>query len=91
MDWSGAYNLFTHCHSSYGDDNDVRQISPGMIDSVQKLAFGTGAGTSLADVQNPSSSAYREIAIVFHQDVKDNAGKAYPTTPGHFDAFSCAP
>ena len=22
---------------------------------------------------------------------KDNSGKAYPTTPGHFESFACAP
>jgi hypothetical protein len=88
MDWVGAYNLFTHSHASYGGDNDVRQHSPDMVDFFQRLAFGTGAGTSLADVQNAASSAYREVAIVYQSDIKDNSGSAYPTTPGHFEQFA---
>jgi hypothetical protein len=90
MDWTGAYNLYTHCHGSYGDDNDVRQIAPSMLGFLEKLAFGTGAGASLAEVQDAASSAYREVAIVYQPDIKANSGKAYPTTPGHFDSFSCA-
>ena len=28
MDWTGAYNLYTHCPSAYGGYNDIRLFSP---------------------------------------------------------------
>ena len=89
LDWNGAYNLFTHCHASYGGDNDIRSHSPATQELLQRLAFGTGAGTSLPDVQAATSSAYRELALVYSKDNKNNSGKAYPTTPGHFERPAC--
>jgi hypothetical protein len=91
LDWTGAYNLYTHCNAAYGGFNDVRQFSPAMQNFLEQLAYGTGVGSSLADVQNPRSSAYRELALVYTKDVNQNSGSAYPTTPGHFDQISCAP
>jgi Ca2+-binding RTX toxin-like protein len=89
FDWAGAYNLYTHCYASYGGDNDVRAQSPIAFTLMEKWAYGTGAGTSLADVQSSKSSAFRELALVYHTDVAENTGKAYPTTPGHFEQPAC--
>ena len=58
---------------------------------LQKLAYYLGAGKSLADVQTKGTSGYDDLALVYNADVKANSGSAYPTTPGHFDQFSCAP
>ncbi|MDQ3963550.1 MAG: hypothetical protein M3277_06520 [Actinomycetota bacterium] len=91
MDWDGAYNLYTHCNPAYGGYNDLRALSPTMIGFLESFAFATGVGTTVANVQDSASSAYREVAIVYRPDLKHNSGKAYPTTPGHFDSFSCAP
>ena len=91
LDWTGAFNLYTHCNSAYGGFNDVRQLSPAMLDFVQKLAYGAGIGSSLADVGDPSSSAYRELALVYAADAGKNSARSYPTTPGHFENVSCAP
>ena len=91
MDWSGAYNLYTHCEPDYGGYNDVRVISPLMIDVHERIAFASGAGRTLADVLDPASSGFEEAALVYHSDVKANSGKAYPTTPGHFTAVACGP
>lgn len=91
MDWTGAYNLYTHCPSAYGGYNDVRLFSPTLQTFLQELAFSLGAGQSLADVQTVGTSGYNELALVFTKDVKANSGSAYPGTPGHFDDFSCAP
>jgi hypothetical protein len=91
VDWDGAYNLYTHCNPAYGGYNDLRALSPTMIGFLEQFAFATGVGTSVANVQSSTSSAYREVAIVYRPDLKFNSGKAYPTTPGHFDSFSCAP
>ena len=84
-DWSGAYNLYTHCNANYGGYNDQRTVSPQMIAFLELLAYDSGAGFSLADIQDQASSAYDELALVYTKDVKNNSGKAYPTTPGHFD------
>lgn len=92
LDWVGAYNLYTGCNPAYGGYNDVRQHSPHMQDFLERLAWASGVGTSLADVRNPASSAYRELAMVYVKDISpENSGKAYPTTPGHFDQNSCLP
>jgi hypothetical protein len=91
MDWSGAYNLYTHCEPDYGGYNDVRVISPLMIDIQERIAFAAGAGQSLADLQQSPSSGYEEAAVVYHSDVSANSGKAYPATPGHFTAVACGP
>ena len=84
-DWTGSYNLYTHCNANYGGYNDIRTISPQMLGFLQLLAYDSGAGATIADVLDSSSSAYNELALVYNPDVKSNSGKAYPTTPGHFD------
>ena len=85
FDWTGAYNLYVHCNSAYGGYNDQRTFSPQMQTFMENLAFTLGVGASLADVQSATSSAYRELALVYNKDVQSNNGSAYPTTPGHFD------
>jgi hypothetical protein len=37
LDWTGAYNLYTHCSSAYGGYNDVRQFSPDMQSFLQQF------------------------------------------------------
>ncbi|MBW3668521.1 MAG: hypothetical protein KY443_04835 [Actinobacteria bacterium] len=90
IDWTGAWNLYTHCSPDYGGYNDIRAISPQMIDFLERLAYATGVGSSLSAVQNSATSAYRELALVYHKDVKVNSGKDYPTTPGHFEDIACS-
>jgi Ca2+-binding RTX toxin-like protein len=91
LDWDGAYNLYTACNPAYGGHNDVRALSPAMLNFLEVFAWATGAGTSHANVEDPTSSAYQEVAIVYQKDLRFNSGKAYPTTPGHFDQISCVP
>ncbi|HEY3556555.1 MAG TPA: calcium-binding protein [Kribbella sp.] len=91
LDWNGAYNLYTHCNAAYGGFNDVRQHSPAMQNFLQRLAYGTGVGASLNAVQDPTTSAFRELALVYPNDAGDNSARAYPTTPGHFEEPSCLP
>jgi hypothetical protein len=31
------------------------------------------------------------LAVVYSKEASQNSGKAYPTTPGHFEQPSCAP
>lgn len=94
LDWSGAYNLYTHCNAAYGGWNDVRKPDPNNIEGIEKLAYATGVRTdfdgapTLADVQG-TGSAKQEAAIVYTKDVKANTGKAFSTTPGHFENFIC--
>jgi Ca2+-binding RTX toxin-like protein len=87
IDWTGSFNLYVVCPAANGGWNDIRSQSPAMIAYQEKLAFSLGAGASLADVQTNGTSGYREAAIVYKPDInQNNAGKAYPTTPGHFEA-----
>lgn len=88
LDWVGAFNLFTRCNASYGDDGDVRQHSPDTQSFLQTLAWGSGVGGSVGQVDTSGTSAYRELAFVFAGD-KNNNGKAFATTPGHYDQPSC--
>jgi Ca2+-binding RTX toxin-like protein len=96
IDWSGVYNLYSHCNAAYGGFNDVRSPSPAMQSFLQQWATGIGAGRpgspGTPDVLTPGTSAYDELALVYTGDGKDHAtGSAYPTTPGHFDdANACS-
>ncbi len=86
IDWNGSYNLFTHCNAAYGGFNDIRQHSPAMRDFLQKLGWASGAGQTVTDVTTAGTSAFREIAVSYSEDIRDHAaGQAYPSTPGHFD------
>ncbi|MBW3620626.1 MAG: hypothetical protein KY461_10305, partial [Actinobacteria bacterium] len=91
IDWVGNFNMYTRCNASYGDDGDIRQRSPAIEEWLETLGFVTGVGASLADVRDPSSSAYRQLAVVYKTDTRDNNGQAFPSTPGHFDDPSCQP
>lgn len=91
IDWTGAYNLYSHCNAAYGGFNDVRQISPSMQSFLERLAFALGAGKTLADVQTKGTSGYNELALVYKADIKSNSGSAYPSTPGHFEESICTP
>ncbi|MEY2477885.1 MAG: hypothetical protein QOG87_3200 [Actinomycetota bacterium] len=91
MDWVGAYNLYTHCNAAYGGFNDVREHSPALQDYLHKLSYALGAGPTLSDVTTSGRSGFNELAFVYNTDAKDNSGKAYPTTPGHFESIACAP
>ena len=93
LDWTGAYNLYTHCNSAYGGYNDVRQFSPDMQDFLQKWGAATGIGQNLSDVTTRGTSAYNELALVYQSDINGYGnGKAFPSTPGHFDnPNACAP
>ncbi|HEX5598291.1 MAG TPA: calcium-binding protein, partial [Micromonosporaceae bacterium] len=86
FDWNGAYNLYTHCNAAYGGYNDIRQHSPDVQEFLTRLAWGSGAGQTATDVTTPGTSAYLELAYVYTADQKEHGtGKAYPSTPGHFD------
>jgi hypothetical protein len=101
LDWTGAYNLYTHCNAAYGGYNDVRQLSPEEQAFLQQWSFATGIGqgtraangTITGDVMTANTSAYDELALVYTADIKDHGnGQAFPTTPGHFDnPNACAP
>ncbi|EAQ00456.1 type I secretion target repeat protein [Janibacter sp. HTCC2649] len=97
IDWSGVYNLWSHCNAAYGGFTDVRVPAPAVEDFLKAWATGNGAGRpggggASADVLTPGTSAYDELALVYNPDGKDHGtGSAYPTTPGHFDdANACA-
>ncbi len=93
LDWTGAYNLYTHCNAAYGGYNDVRQFSPAQQDFLQRWAYSLGAGQGAADVTTAGTSAFDELALVYQADLQNHgAGPAFPTTPGHFDnPNACAP
>lgn len=92
IDWNGAYNLYSHCNAGYGGWNDVRQHSPSMVSFLQSLAYGMGAGRDADDVTTPGSSAFVELALVRPSDNNQHGvGKAFPTTPGHFDDPTACP
>jgi len=91
IDWTGAYNLYTHCNAAYGGYNDIRQISSPLLPFLRTWAWGSGAGQTISDVNTSGTSAFDEVAIVYSSDINTHgAGSAYPTTPGHFDNPSCA-
>ena len=44
IDWSGVYNLWSHCNAAYGGFTDVRVPAPAVQDFLQAWATGNGAG-----------------------------------------------
>ena len=91
LDWVGAYNLYTACNPAYGGFNDVREFSPMLQDFLQRLSYALGAGPAQADITTAGRSGFNELALVYSRDAKANSDKSYPTTPGHFESFTCAP
>jgi Ca2+-binding RTX toxin-like protein len=92
IDWSGVYNLYTHCNAAYGGFNDIRQMSPDLLTFLQQLAWATGAGREATDVTTPDTSAFVELALVYTGDINAHgSGQAYPATPGHFEEVACLP
>src|SRR5205807_2133075 len=80
LDWTGAYNLYSHCNPSYGGFNDVRQQSPAEQAFIQKWAFGVGIGQTFNDVTTAGTSAYDEVALVYVSDINGHgSGKDFPT------------
>ena len=59
IDWTGAYNLYTHCNSAYGGYNDIRQFSPAMQNSCSSLR-GARARVRLRRTPPPAASAFDE-------------------------------
>ena len=58
---------------------------------MEKLAWSTGAGTTLANVQDKSTSGGQELALVYPRAPETkNSGKAFSTTPGHFELSICS-
>ena len=96
IDWSGVYNLYSHCNAAYGGFTDVRIPAPAVLAFVQQWSTGLGAGRpgspGTPDVLTAGTSAYDELALVYTGDDKAHGtGSAYPTTPGHFDdANACS-
>ncbi|HEX6290153.1 MAG TPA: calcium-binding protein [Herpetosiphonaceae bacterium] len=80
MDWVGAYNVYYVCPGAYGEWMITRSLSPGMIRFLQELAEGDGADNTA----NRTSSGFRELAMVFSNETKDNANPVHPDNPGHF-------
>ncbi|GAA6526297.1 calcium-binding protein [Intrasporangium sp. DVR] len=92
IDWSGVYNLYTHCNAAYGGFNDIRQMSPDLLTFLQRLAWASGAGREATDVTTSGTSAFVELALVYTSDINGHgSGSAYPTTPGHFEEVACQP
>jgi hypothetical protein len=86
IDWTGAYNLYTHCNAAYGGQNDIRLLAPDLLEFLTKLAWSDGAGQTAADVTTSGTSAYRELALTYQSDFQDHGiGPAFPGTPGHFN------
>jgi hypothetical protein len=90
LDWGGSYNGYYLCPSTFGDWVTTRAIAPGLIAFLQTLSWGDGAGSGATATQamTAGTSAFRETAIVFSNEVKDNTNPIHPDTPGH---FTCGP
>jgi Ca2+-binding RTX toxin-like protein len=86
IDWTGAYNLYSHCPAAYGGYNDIRLMAPDLFTFLTGLAWIDGAGQTSSDVTTSGTSAFRELAFTYTEDINAHgSGAAYPSTPGHFD------
>jgi hypothetical protein len=80
VDSVGAFNAYYRCDAAYGDWGITRQLSPSLIDFLQRLAQGRGA----TDTASTGTSGFRETAIVFPQDAKANSNAPNADNPAHF-------
>lgn len=87
IDWAGAYNAYYLCPSTYGDWVSTRALDPGMVTFLQDMSQGDGA----VDTKTPGSSGFRELGIVFANQVKDNTKPIHPDTPAHFTCGTLSP
>jgi len=55
------------------------------------LAYALGAGPSAADVEIAGRSGFVDLGLVYSKDIKNNSGRAFSDTPGHFTDISCEP
>jgi hypothetical protein len=56
-----------------------------------QLSYALGAGPTQTAVSTTGASGFVELGLVKTQDIKNNNGKAFSGTPGHFEDFSCEP
>ncbi len=80
MDWAGTYNIYYLCPATYGAWVALREIQPGLLEYLINQAHGDGAfqpGTE-------GTSGFRELALVYHEDVAHNSNPPHTDTPGHF-------
>ncbi|HSL11509.1 MAG TPA: calcium-binding protein [Actinomycetota bacterium] len=84
LDWAGSYNGYYLCPSTYGDWVSTRALAPGLADFIQKMSEGDGATATAT----PGTSGFRETAIVFNNEAKDNTKPIHVDTPAH---FTCGP
>ena len=80
LDWGGSYNGYYLCPSTYGDWVSTRAIAPGVIGFLQAMSQGDGATTTAT----AATSGFRETAIVFTNEQKDNTKPIHADTPAHF-------
>jgi len=84
LDWGGSYNGYYLCASTYGDWVSTRALAPGVIAFLQAMSQGDGATTTATT----GTSGFRETAIVFTNEQKDNTKPIHVDTPAH---FTCGP
>jgi hypothetical protein len=80
MDWTGAYNLYTHCAPHYGSHNILRALSPAQDEAIHTMALIAGAGPDLATLQRPGTSGFDQIAFVHPRiagSMQANSGQAF--------------
>ncbi|HKY16332.1 MAG TPA: hypothetical protein VJM33_15505, partial [Microthrixaceae bacterium] len=80
IDAVGAYNVYYLCPATYGDYVSTRDISPSLNGYIQNQAEGDGG----YQVKTTGTNGFRELAIVFPSDAKNNSKPVHPDTPGHF-------
>jgi hypothetical protein len=82
IDWVGNTNIFYTCPGAYGEGVITRMHSPGMQAFLENESAGDGAIATT----NPTSSGFRELALV--PPGGESGNPVYPGTPGH---FTCPP
>lgn len=76
IDAQGAFNDYQVCENAYGGNSVIRAVDPGMITFLQAMATDDGAMSA----GTKGSSGYRELSIVFSNEVKFNSSPAIQPT-----------
>ncbi len=80
VDWAGAYNVYYVCPAAYGEGVITRSPAPHVIGFLQQLAEADGAVMTATN----GTSGFRELGIVFPQEIKYNSHPPHPDHVGHF-------
>jgi hypothetical protein len=80
LDWFGTYNVYYQCQAAQGASVVTKDSTNQIITFLQRLAESDGT----FNPAKSGTSGFREAAIVFKGDARQNTRPPHPDDPTHF-------